>query len=235
MRPIIGLTHSVNLDEGSLHTPINYPSAIMEAGGTPLLLPVTTDETLLNAYLDVVDGVLFSGGDDIDPSTYGEDQAQGLGDVCPLRDRYEIPLCRLALQRRMPVLGICRGLQLVNVALGGTLYQDLPSQYSGCIRHGQKQRGKYASHRVTLQAGSKLHGLYGDTALVNSFHHQAAKDVAPSLTVTATGPDGVIEGLEMAEHPYFVAVQWHPEILVKNEENAVHKKLFRSFVDACRK
>ena len=234
MPPIIGLTHSIHLDEQTLHTPLAYPDAIRQAGGIPLLIPATTDEAVLEACLNVVDGVLFSGGDDVDPGCYGENQVWQCGDICPLRDEYELTLARLAIKRKLPVLGICRGIQLLNVALGGTLYQDLSSQMPGCLGHRQHQVSTYASHPAALTPGSRLHGIYGAEEIrVNSHHHQAVKALGQGLTATAVAPDGVIEGVELADYPFLVGVQWHPEKLVQRPENAAHKRLFEVFVQAC--
>lgn len=238
MRPVIGLTHSIQQDEKRLMMPMSYSNVVREAGGTPVLLPITRDEEVIASYAELVDGVLFSGGEDVDPSFYGEEQLWACGDVLPLRDEFEIKLARILLEKypEKPVLGICRGEQVLNVALGGTLYQDLKSQLPGCIAHQQHQIAPYTSHKVAIDAGSKLHEIYGDTQIMaNSHHHQAVKDIAESLVVTAKAADGVIEGFEKPDHPYFVAVQWHPERLVEREENANHKRLFKSFVDACRK
>lgn len=238
MRPVIGLTHSIQLDEKKLYMPMSYSNVIREAGGTPVLLPITREDEVIEAYAALVDGVVFSGGDDIDPTVYGEDQLWACGDVCPLRDEFEIKLCRILLEKypEKPILGVCRGEQMLNVALGGTLYQDVKSQLPGCIAHQQHQIAPYTSHSVTIDDGTKLHAIYGDTKIAtNSFHHQAVKDIAPGLIITARAADGVIEGFEKPDHPYFIGVQWHPERLVEREENAAHKQLFKSFVDACRK
>ena len=238
MRPIIGLTHSIQLDEKKLYMPMSYSNVIREAGGTPVLLPITREEEVIEAYAALVDGVLFSGGDDLDPRSYGEDQLWACGDICPLRDDFGVKLARVLLEKypEKPILGICRGEQVLHVALGGTLYQDLKSQRSDCIAHQQHQIAPYASHLVTIEKDSKLHEILGSTSIMtNSHHHQAVKDIAPGLAITAWASDGVVEGFEKTDHPYFVAVQWHPERLVEWEENAAHKRLFSTFVDACRK
>lgn len=238
MRPVIGLTHSIQQDEARLMMPLSYSNVIREAGGTPILLPITRDEEVIAAYAELVDGVLFSGGEDVDPAFYGEEQLWACGDVIPLRDEFELKLCRILLEKypEKPILGICRGEQVLNVACGGTLYQDIRSQLPGCIAHQQHQISPYASHKVTIDEASKLHDIFCTAnIMVNSFHHQAVKDIAQSLRITARASDGVIEGFEMPDHPYFIGVQWHPERLVEREQNAAHKQLFRSFVDACRK
>ncbi len=238
MRPVIGLTHSIQQDEKRLMMPMSYSNAVREAGGTPVLLPITRDDEVIEAYAALVDGVLVSGGDDIDPLFYGEDQLWSCGDVLPLRDEFEMKLIRTLLEKhpQKPLLGVCRGEQMLNVALGGTLYQDLKSQMPGCIAHQQHQPAPYPSHKVLINAGTKLHIIYGNTQIMtNSHHHQAVKEPAPGLLVTARAADGVIEGFEKPDHPYFIGVQWHPERLVERKENALHKQLFKSFVDTCRK
>ena len=238
MRPIIGITPSLESGEGKIYTPTSYPKAIIEAGGTPVFFNFTRDDEMIEAYAGMVDGVLFSGGDDINPATYGEDQIWACGDVVPLRDDFEIKLLKVLVEKypEKPILGICRGCQLMNVAMGGTLYQDLRSQKEGCIRHQQQQSSHYASHKAILTEGSLLHRIYGSTEIqVNSFHHQAVKVLAPGMKMVATARDGVAEAFEKPDHPYFVAVQWHPERLVEGPHHPEHKPLFKSFVDACRK
>ncbi len=235
MRPVIGLTVSVSTDEGQLYTPLAYPEAVHQAGGLPLLIPAVTDEETLNAYLDQVDGLLLSGGDDVDPQCYGEDQIWQCGEIIPLRDQYELALTRLAMRRNLPVLGICRGVQLLNVALGGTLYQDLQSQRPDSICHGQKQKSMYASHRVSVREGSRLYGIYQtEEMMVNSHHHQAVKGLGDGLVAASMATDGVIEAIELPDHPFCIGVQWHPERMIVRAENALQKRLFTAFVDACR-
>lgn len=238
MRPIIGITPSLETNESKIYTPTSYPKAVIQAGGTPVFLNFTRDDEMIEQYAAMVDGVLFSGGDDVDPASYDEEQIWGCGDICPLRDDFEIKLLKVLVEKypEKPVLGICRGAQVLNVAMGGTLYQDLRSQVEGCIRHQQQQSSHYASHKAMMTEGSKLHAIYGSTeVMVNSFHHQAVKDVGKGLVVTARASDGVVEGLEKPDHPYFIAVQWHPERQVEGPHHPEHKPLFQSFVDACRK
>ena len=238
MRPIIGVTPSLESGEHKIYTPTSYPKAIIEAGGNPVFFNFTRDDEMIDAYAAMVDGVLFSGGDDVDPSAYGEEQIWGCGDVVPLRDDFEIKLLKVLVEKypEKPILGICRGAQVLNVGMGGTLYQDLRSQKEGCIRHQQQQSSHYASHKAIVEEGSLLHRIYGCTEVkVNSFHHQAVKDLAPGMRLTAVASDGVVEGFEKPDHPYFVAVQWHPERLVEGPHHPEHKPLFKSFVDACKK
>ena len=141
MRPIIGITPSLETNESKIYTPTSYPKAVIQAGGTPVFLNFTRDDEMIEQYAAMVDGVLFSGGDDVDPASYDEEQIWGGGDICPLRDDFEIKLLKVLVEKypEKPVLGICRGAQVLNVAMGGTLYQDLRSQVPGCIRHQQQQ------------------------------------------------------------------------------------------------
>ena len=237
-RPVIGIIPSLESGEGKIYTPTSYPKVIIAAGGNPIFFNFTRDEAIIEAYAEMVDGVLFSGGDDVNPASYGEEQIWGCGDVVPLRDDFEIALLKVLLTKspEKPILGICRGCQILNVGMGGTLYQDLRSQVPGCIRHQQQQSSHYASHKATVAEGSKLHEIYGSTeVMVNSFHHQAVKDLGAGLVITARASDGNVEGFEKPDHPYFVAAQWHPERLVEGPHHPEHKPLFQSFVDACRK
>ena len=237
-RPVIGIIPSLESGEGKIYTPTSYPKVIIAAGGNPIFFNFTRDEAMIEAYAEMVDGVLFSGGDDVNPSSYGEEQIWGCGDVVPLRDDFEIALLKVLLAKypEKPILGICRGCQILNVGMGGTLYQDLRSQVPGCIRHQQQQSSHYASHKATVAEGSKLHEIYGSTeVMVNSFHHQAVKDLGAGLIITARASVGIVEGFEKPDHPYFVAAQWHPERLVEGPHHPEHKPLFQSFVDACRK
>lgn len=238
MKPVIGLTHSIMLDEKTLHMPLAYANAVRAAGGIPVLLPANDNEADVMRMLDMIDGLLLTGGDDVDPLLYGEEQRWQSGDICPLRDAYEMLLCRCAFARReLPVLGICRGIQIMNVALGGTLWQDLASQKPDSIAHRQKQTSAHVSHSVSLAQDSLISSIFGNAEqlLVNSHHHQAVKAPGSGLVVTATAPDGVIEAVEDPTRDFFLGVQWHPEQLFNHDRSACHAKLFEAFVSACKK
>ena len=234
MQPIIGITTSVMTDTLTMHMGQPYPRAVLNAGGTPILLPATEDAPTIARYAQMIDGLLLSGGDDIDPQRYGDYQTWACGDICPLRDAFEIALCHEVLRLGKPIFGICRGLQLLNTALGGKLHQDLPSEVPTSIAHRQQQKPEFVSHPVAIVEGSRLHQVLGTENLpVNSHHHQAIKAIAPSLTVTATAPDGVIEAVEMPDHAFCLAVQWHPERLWDQPSSMTHARLFEAFVQAC--
>lgn len=232
--PIIGITTSLNEDENVLMMNRSYPEALACTGALPLLLPATEDPEAISRYAALCSGLLLSGGDDLDPSAYGEAQSWHCGAICPLRDSFELALCKEFLRLRKPILGICRGIQVLNVALGGTLYQDLQSEYADSIAHRQKQRSCCHSHPVQLAEGSRLAALYGaDTLAVNSHHHQAVRQPGAGLIISAAAPDGVIEAVEHAELPFCIGVQWHPERLWNQPASAIHTRLFRAFADAC--
>lgn len=231
MRPRIGITCStMDAVEGKgvrrLHVPEPYVRRVEEAGGLCLLLPVT-DPARAAAYLDLLDGVLLIGGDDVDPSLYGAPPHPELGPVDRERDLFEIALVRAAVENAMPTLGICRGVQLMNVALGGTLHQDLPSTVADALAHS----GRYdEAHPVAVVPGTHLARILGARSVdVNSHHHQAVERSAPGFVATAHASDGVIEASELPDQPFFLGVQWHPERLPASDAT---KRLFRAFVAA---
>jgi len=211
--------------------PRDYEAAVRRAGATPRPLALGDGST---AALEGVDGLLLTGGDDVDPALYGE-APHATYDVCePGRDAFEIDLVRRALAADIPVLAICRGLQVLNVALGGTLIQDLPSEPARLLRHDAEGPPTTLAHTVAVTTGSCLAALVGpdETRAVNSRHHQAVRALGAGLVVTATSPDGVIEGAEVPAARFCVGVQWHPENFHATGE---FDRLFDGFVEACRK
>ncbi len=196
------------------------------------MLPAVQTEGILRVYGELIGGLLLSGGGDLHPSFYSEEPCWKLGEVSLVRDRFEIALLRLVLDVGKPVLGICRGMQVLNVALGGTLYQDLPTQVPASLQHRQKGARKEPVHEVKLKKGSLLADVLGAERIwVNSFHHQAVKDVAPPLEAVAWSADGVVEAVELPGRGFVVGVQWHPEDLLEEDHAAA---LFRGFVAAAR-
>lgn len=233
MPPIIGLLAAV---DGEATTSIfrPYVHAIEVSGGMPLLLPYTENESVIRRFVGLCDGLFFTGGMDIVPARYGEQTSACCDETQPLRDALEFAVFNEAFPTGKPLLGICRGAQLINVALGGTLYQDLPSERPSPIAHRQSE-GKFEfSHDITVLPDTPLHALLG-TAHVrgNSFHHQAVKTLGEGLAVMATADDGVIEGLWAVDHPYLRAYQWHPERLYDKDENS--RVLFQDFISVCAK
>jgi len=216
----------------------DYLHAVSKARGLPSIVasgftnPLEEAEQLAGEILDNCDGLLLSGGTDVDPVIFGEVPHTALGRVDGPRDPFEITLAREAVRRDLPILGICRGLQVLNVALGGTLTQDIPSDVPGAVRHEAGENRTEIAHEVEIVPGSKLASLLSArSAGVNSFHHQAAKRIGEGLTVSATCPaDGIVEGLEMNDRAFVVAVQWHPENFWRTSPG--FDGLFRGFVEA---
>jgi putative glutamine amidotransferase len=211
----IGLSGVVRTWDGADRTGVNaaYVRAVLAAGGVPLLLSPLMGASMAAHALDGVDGLLLTGGEDIDPAWYGASPSPFLSPPSRERDLFELALFAAARQRELPILGVCRGIQLINVALGGTLYQDLPSERPGAVAHRPEAPRDARSHRVRLQNGSRAAAALGATSLtVNSSHHQAIKDLAPGLLATGWTDDELIEAVETpADAPWLLAVQWHPE------------------------
>ena len=240
MHPIIGVTSepkSTKGSSGALNSHVighTYTDALKRAGGLPVILAPVSNEDV-PAILDRLDGLLLSGGGDVEPQRYGEEPQPTLDRTSAARDEFEIALVREALARRLPVLAICRGLQVVNVAFGGTLIQDIPSEF-GSIDHTVIGHAVYDGHQpVTVESNSLIARATGATDLmVNSIHHQAVKNLAPGFRAVAWADDGIIEGIEHEDESWpLLAVQWHPEYLSSNSDEVSHR-LFEAFVDSAR-
>ncbi|MDR1780059.1 MAG: membrane dipeptidase [Tannerella sp.] len=224
-RPVIGI--SANRKDGLSCIAEPYFQSVVLAGGAPVIVPVTTDIEALAAVVESLDGLIFSGGGDIDPAFLGEEPIPELDGVDAYRDQFDFLLLRLAFNRQIPIFGICRGHQMINVAFGGTMYQDIKTQFPAePLNHSQSEPREIPTHYVDLTDKDKR--LY-----VNSVHHQAVKDVAPGFVETAKATDGVNEGIERAEHQIF-AVQWHPEQLAAVGGDTVMLQLFERIVDNAR-
>jgi putative glutamine amidotransferase len=217
----------------SCRRPVDYDAAVRKAGGTPWVPVIDVDWP--EDVLGQVDGLLLTGGDDIDPAFFGAEPHPSYEPAEPGRDAYELALTRRALASQVPVLAICRGLQVLNVATGGTLIQDIPSQYQGALNHAG-QAGAAMAHPVAVTPGSRLDAMLhpyaaGGPVMVNSRHHQAVEVLGEGLVVTATAPDGIIEGIEATGAAFCVGVQWHPESFVRSHE---FDAIFAAFIAACR-
>ncbi|MDR2670524.1 MAG: gamma-glutamyl-gamma-aminobutyrate hydrolase family protein [Oscillospiraceae bacterium] len=223
-KPQIGVVPLWDETRDSLWMLPGYLEGIARAGGLPLVLPLTSDEASLAQILGLCDGFLFPGGHDVDPGRYGEETAAHCGPVCAMRDEMEARLFAAALAADRPMLGICRGLQLFNVLLGGTLYQDLPVQRPGAVCHEQRPPYDRAALRVTLAPGGPLRELLGAGPLpVNSYHHQGVKAIAPGFVPAAHAEDGLVEAAVLPGRRFVWAVQWHPELAL---EEASSQALF---------
>ncbi|HEV2073334.1 MAG TPA: gamma-glutamyl-gamma-aminobutyrate hydrolase family protein [Thermomicrobiales bacterium] len=242
MKPVIGISPSPSestFDHGHFRRYAlgdTYTRAIIAAGGVPVILPLHTgaiDETL-----DAVDGIVFSGGGDIDPGYWNEEKHPAADGFDDERDAFELQAIPKVVERDIPMLGICRGIQTVNVALGGTLIQDIPDQLPGAQQHRQHREGKMRdarSHTITITEGDNLlYRIHGDTKMqTNSFHHQAVKDPAEELEVVAITPDGVVEAMWHPRMTFGLAVQWHPEMLAEEypDQAAIFEALVRAAAD----
>lgn len=233
--PLIGITTRVIQDnEGQplIAAVEAYIQAVIRAGGLPLLVPIGLPEEQMRELPQHIDGLLLTGGADIDPEIFNGEPHPRVYGVNPDRDALELTLARSAVEEKLPFLGICRGFQVLNVALGGDLYTHIPDQFPGAAKHDNRvSTGRSRlEHGVTIEAGTCLASITGPGYLpVNSLHHQGAKEIAPGLIVSARAEDGLVEGLEVPGHPFGVAVQWHPEWLPDNERM---QAIFRAFVQA---
>jgi putative glutamine amidotransferase len=235
--PIIGITgrteQAARLPSPPLFAVAQvYVRAVELGGGAPLIVPPHLEEAGLRAIFERLDGLLLSGGGDIKPALFGEEDSNLLWQVDEQRDRAELALARWALAERLPLLAICRGIQMLNVAAGGTLVQDISTQVPGALSHSTVFRPlSQIAHTVEVAAGSRLAGLVGAGEVeVNSAHHQAVKSVGAGLVVTARAPDGIVEGLEAPAHPFCVGVQWHPEVMAENYPEM--RRLFAGLIEA---
>ena len=232
MQKIIGLIPLYDDEKDSYWMIPGYMKAIELCGATPIMLPLTENKETLQTCFDLCDGLLMTGGHDVNPALYGEEKLQVCGDSCSIRDNMEKFLFNEALKFDKPVLGICRGIQLMNVLLGGTLYQDLPSQKPTNTEHHMTPPYDRAIHKVTILDNTYLADLIGKSEYgVNSYHHQAIKDLAPNVTAMAYSEDNLVEAIKVNNKKFIVGVQWHPELAYKKDEKSL--KLIQDFVDNC--
>ena len=239
-KPIIGISSSVIVDNsgsfaGYKRAYVNkdYVDAVIRAGGIPLIIPFSTDEEVIISQAQLIDGLILSGGHDIDPYNYGQEPSQKIGETFPERDTYEMILLEESKKRGIPILGICRGFQLINVAAGGTLYQDLSLIPGNILKHNQVSNPTLKTHKIEIKENSFISSIFGKETMVNSFHHQAVDKVADDFIVVARASDGVVEAIEHKTYKFLVAVQWHPEMLAVNCEKA--RVLFSKFVEEAKK
>ena len=234
MKPIIGITSDID-ENGETFLKADFSRAILRAGGIPMVLPAGLETGNIEEICTRIDGLLLSGGEDVNPLLFGEEPAKELGKIAPERDSMEMALAKCAIGKDLPVLGICRGHQILNVALGGTIHQHIYTDLEGPIlQHNQQADRDYPTHTAEVTEGSRLAEYASSTEiLVNSIHHQAVNVVPEPLKVVATAKDGIIEALESTKHRFVMSVQWHPEAL-SNREDETSLNLFKGFVDASR-
>lgn len=245
-KPVIGVTlfrrekNKSNSKYGTINC--NYVKAIVDAGGLPLLIPIVNKPQDIKHYMGLIDGLLLSGGQDISPELYNEEAIEELGNIDPERDRWELNIFKAAYKKRLPVLGICRGMQLINVGLGGSLYQDIYSQYNDSLQHTSKKDETCAYHQILIENGSQLEEILCclDSLYVNSYHHQALKSPGNNLKVVARSDEGIIEAIEAedSDQRFLVGVQWHPEDLAGVDDNSLthncFQQLFKALINAAK-
>lgn len=235
MKPKIGITCGVKQNGKDDYTFLNYKNinVIKEAGGIPIILPSLKEEC--DSYLDIIDGIYFSGGNDVNPMFFGEDPVNGIGGTNILRDEFEIEIYKKAVEKDIPILGVCRGMQVINIAAGGTIYQDLKTQFKTSICHRQTGTPGYDYfHKVKIEKDSKLNSIYKSNEIyTNTFHHQAVKDIAPGFKASAKTKDGIIEAIESTNNKYVLAVQWHPEMMYCIHKE--HFEVFKDFIKQCKR
>ncbi|MDO7908656.1 gamma-glutamyl-gamma-aminobutyrate hydrolase family protein [Paenibacillus sp. JX-17] len=233
-KPRIGVLPLYDKDKDSYWMLPGYMKAIEQAGGIPFMVPLTSNADAIHSMTDLLDGFLFTGGQDLDPHIYGEVKTEACGEICGERDLMEKLLFERVREVGLPVFGICRGLQLFNALLGGTLYQDLPSQRYSEHKVIHRQHASYSEpvHEVYIEEGSLLHQIVQkDSLSVNSLHHQGIRKLSSQLLAAALAEDGLVEAVVMPDHKFMVAVQWHPELSYTSDDSSM--KLFKAFVEAC--
>jgi len=234
MKPLIAVVANTEINRFGVlanNISVNYTKAVEKAGGLAMILPFTQKLDIIPLLVEKADGFLFTGGIDVDPAYYDEKGINGLGSVSTELDRFQMAVFHAVMSCRKPVLAICRGIQLINVALGGSLFQDIPSQFSApVLKHMQDVLSFGVDHPVTIAPGSRLFDLFGPTIMVNSRHHQSIKAIGRDLIITARAPDGVIEAAEHKTLPMDL-VQWHPELMLRKNDDMLC--LFESFLKRC--
>ena len=228
-KPIIGIVPLVDIERESYWMLPGYMKGIEQAGGIPLMLPLTSDEENLQQLAEELDGFLYAGGQDISPNLYAQRRSRMCGQSCHERDEMETILFSMVYEQDKPLLGICRGIQCINVVMGGTLYQDLPSEHSSDTEHHQIPPYDVPVHSVKIIGDSPLYKLLKkETLMVNSYHHQAIKTLAPKLSVMAVSEDSLVEAVYVPNKKFIWGIQWHPELSYLADENS--RRIFSEFV-----
>ena len=232
-KPIIGILSSINTDKDTVGK-YSFSHVMEKYGALPMFFPYLEDDDAIIELANLCSGFVFTGGGDVDPKYYGEEASPLCGTTNPFRDTLEFKVFKLAYRDRKPIMGICRGSQVINVALGGTLYQDIPSEFNTDILHRQTEPSNLPSHSIMIKKGTPLYDMIGEEEMqVNSTHHQCVKKLGDGLEIMAMSKDGITEATYLVGNSYIRAYQWHPERLYENFEH--HSLLFMDFVNECKK
>ncbi len=234
-KPIVGISSSLIIEKDKeffgqrkVYSNKDYIDSVIEAGGIPMIIPFSENKDVIRAQVETIDALLLTGGEDVFPYNYGQEPHPKLGEVFPKRDEYDAVLLKEAKKRGIPILGVCRGLQIINAFEGGTLYQDMSLIKGDVLKHWQNASMSEKTLKIKIEEGSILSKIYPSEIMINSFHHQAIKDIAEGYKVIASSSDGVIKAIEKDDYSFLVGVQWHPEMLNRNCEEA--KKIFKFFI-----
>ncbi len=239
-KPVIGISSSISIDKDNFFLGYEYASvsfgcvnSIKRAGAVPFVLPaIEEDPEVIKAMVSNVDAIMLSGGHDVNPLLWGEEPHKDLSEISTQRDAFDYNLIKYAREQGKPILGICRGYQIMNVFFGGTLWQDISKIPEFYIKHNQKAKTSEVTHSVLIEKDSCLYPILGEKVLVNSYHHMAIKEPAPNFKVMAKAPDGVIEMIEDRRKNFMLGVQWHPEML--SEKDKAMQEIFNYFVNQCK-
>lgn len=234
MKPIIGITTFESEEKGYHRIKSNYINSVFAAGGIPINIPIIHEEKDYDAYLDILDGIIFTGGLDVSPLSYNENPLKEINSTSSIRDKYEMGLFKKAYERKLPILGICRGLQVANVVLGGSLYQDIYVQVPGVLGHQPDDMpNDEFYHSINIKKDTKLFNIFrSEKVFVNSLHHQAIKELGEGLVIAALSEDGIIEAVEPTDDRFLIGLQFHPEDLTKKYEKFLN--IFRELVQAAK-
>lgn len=234
-RPIIGISGSILVDQGGIfpgyeraYVNNNYIQAVVNAGGVPFMVPIINNPDIICQQVEQIDGLVVSGGHDVNPLLYGEEPRELLGAIFPERDSFDELLIKATIEAKKPVLAICRGFQILNVIYAGTLYQDISYNDDSYIKHMQADGPAIATHTIKIEKDSLLGRIFGEQSITNSFHHQSIKEIAPGFRVTAIAKDGTIEAIEKEDAEFVLGVQFHPEMMAEKHENMLN--LFRAMI-----
>lgn len=234
-KPIIGITTAYDFERNTSNLKDDYYDAVVQAGAVPILVPVVEEKNIWMSYLNLCDGFILSGGPDIDAAYFGKSNMPYANEISPVRDEMEIFITKQAIEMNKPLLGICRGCQVINVAAGGSIFQDIYAENSSdkaILKHSQQAPRWFEIHEVAVREATCLHSIFESFSLrVNSFHHQAVSEVAPGFIVNACSEDGIIEAISREDKKFVLGVQWHPENLWR--KNKIHLKLFERLVAVC--